>query len=457
MRKIKILVIDDENLICWSFEKKLSNKNYDVVTADSGEKGLELAETMVPDVVFIDNKLPGISGLEVLKRIKEFNETAILIFMTAYGTIETAVQAMKLGAFEYVNKPFTFDEIEIILENVKKKIKLEKELQVFRWQQKEKVTFDHIIGKSPAIKQTINLARKIASSEASTILLLGESGTGKDLFARVIHNESSRGNMPFVTINCASLPENLLESELFGHEKGAFTDAKKQKKGLFEVADGGTVYLDEIGEMNPALQAKLLGIIENKSSRRLGGTKDFNIDVRIIAATNKNLEQALKDEIFREDLYYRLKVFQLTLPPLRERKEDIPILIQNFIDYFNFNFRKNIKGISPEAEELMKSYGWPGNVREMRNVIERAIILETSDIIQVDTIPVEITGGRSSQYSEVGQFQFVIPEKGVSLFELEKNIIKQALERTKYNQTQAAHLLGISRDVLRYKKKKYKL
>ncbi len=457
MRKIKILVIDDENLICWSFKKKLGNKNYEVVTADSGEKGLELAETMTPDVVFIDNKLPGISGLEVLKRIRGFNETAILIFMTAYGTIETAVQAMKLGAFEYINKPFTFDEIEIILENIKKKIQLENELQVLRRQQKEKVTFKHIIGKSPAIRQTINLARKIASSEASTILLLGESGTGKDLFARVIHNESSRGNMPFVTINCASLPENLLESELFGHEKGAFTDAKKQKKGLFEVADGGTVYLDEIGEMNPALQAKLLGIIENKSTRRLGGTKDFDIDVRIIAATNKNLEQALKDKTFREDLYYRLKVFQLTLPPLRERKEDIPILIQNFIDFFNVKFKKNIKGISPEAEELMKNYDWPGNVREMRNVIERAVILETSDTIQIDTIPVEITGGRSSQYSEVGEFQFVIPEKGISLFELEKDIIKQALERTKYNQTQAARLLGISRDVLRYKKKKYKL
>ncbi|NOY58045.1 MAG: sigma-54-dependent Fis family transcriptional regulator [Calditrichaeota bacterium] len=457
MKSLKILVIDDENLICWSFKKQYNNKGYEVWTAESGEKGLQLFELHDPDVVFIDNKLPGISGLEVLKGIKALKEDTLLVFMTAYGTIETAVKAMKSGAFEYVNKPFSFDEIDIILDNIKKRLQVENEIQVLRRQQQEEVMFDQVIGKSRAIGQIISLSRRIARSEASTILLLGESGTGKDLLAKVIHNESNRRGKPFVTINCASLPETLLESELFGYEKGAFTDAKRQKKGLFEIANGGAVYLDEIGEINVSLQVKLLGIIENKITRRLGGTNNRHVDVRIIAATNKNLEESIIEKTFREDLYYRLKVFTITLPTLRERKEDIPLLIRHFINFFNVQFKKNIKTISADAEKLLIKYDWPGNVREMRNVIERAIILETSENIRAESLPGEIRNNNAPRAEGKSLYDLVIPETGIVLHEIEKSIIKQALEKTNFNQTRAAQLLGVSRDSLRYKKKKYHL
>jgi DNA-binding NtrC family response regulator len=385
MRNLKVLVIDDENLICWSLKQRLDNKGYQVLIAETGEKGLQLFEQHYPDIVFIDHKLPGIQGLEVLQKINALNEESVLVFMTAYGTIEMAVKAIKLGAFEYINKPFSFDEIEVVLDQIKNKIKLDNEINLLR-----ELTFDHIIGQSPSVKQIIQLSKKIARSEASTILLLGDSGTGKDLLAKVVHNESSRNGKPFVTINCASLPETLLESELFGYEKGAFTDAKQQKKGLFEIADGGTVFLDEIGEINIALQVKLLGIIENKTARRLGGTADHQVDVRIIAATNKDLKKSIQEKSFREDLYYRLKVFQMTLPSLRERKEDIPLLIHHFIKLFAVHFRKSVQGITSEAEKLLVKYDWPGNIRELRNVIERAIILETGETIQVESLPGEI-------------------------------------------------------------------
>jgi DNA-binding NtrC family response regulator len=457
MRNLKVLVIDDENLICWSLKQRLDNKGYQVLIAETGEKGLQLFEQHYPDIVFIDHKLPGIQGLEVLQKINALNEESVLVFMTAYGTIEMAVKAIKLGAFEYINKPFSFDEIEVVLDQIKNKIKLDNEINLLRRQQKDELTFDHIIGQSPSVKQIIQLSKKIARSEASTILLLGDSGTGKDLLAKVVHNESSRNGKPFVTINCASLPETLLESELFGYEKGAFTDAKQQKKGLFEIADGGTVFLDEIGEINIALQVKLLGIIENKTARRLGGTADHQVDVRIIAATNKDLKKSIQEKSFREDLYYRLKVFQMTLPSLRERKEDIPPLIHHFIKLFAVHFRKSVQGITSEAEKLLVKYDWPGNIRELRNVIERAIILETGETIQVESLPGEIRGKTTPFEKGILPYDFEIPESGISLLDLEKSLIKQALQKANYNQTRAAQLLGVSRDSLRYKKKKYQL
>ncbi|RMF61698.1 MAG: sigma-54-dependent Fis family transcriptional regulator [Calditrichaeota bacterium] len=460
MRKLKVLIIDDENLICWSFKKRLDKNLYEVLTADSGENGLEIFEAQLPDIIFLDNKLPGMQGLEVLQKIKTINPETYVVFMTAYGTIESAVKAMKLGAFDFINKPFTFEEIEKVLQQIREKMELENELQVLRRQHAQKETFDHIVGTSPAIREVVQMAKKIAKSEASTILLLGESGTGKDLLAKVIHNESSRGNRPFVTINCASLPETLLESELFGYEKGAFTDARQQKKGLFEIADGGTVYLDEIGEINFALQVKLLGVIENRTVRRLGGTTDINVDVRIIAATNRDLEEAIAQKTFREDLYYRLKVFQLTLPPLRERKEDIPELIQHFIQSFSNHFRKQVKGITKEAEELLVNYDWPGNIRELRNVIERAVILESDEYIHTESLPVEIRSKPTQKSVRVtsGDFYDIeIPDEGISLAELEKVLLEKALEKTNYNQSKAARLLGITRDSFRSKKKRYKL
>jgi two-component system response regulator AtoC len=471
MKQLKILIIEDEKLIRWSLEKHLSTKGYTVVTAESGEEGIKQFEINHPEVVFVDNKLPNMQGLEVILKLKSMDDEAIIVFMTAYGSIETAVNAMKAGATEYINKPFAFEEIEVILENIKAKIKIIKEIQLLRRQQKDIVTFDHIIGETPLFKQIIHLSKKIAKTKTTTILLLGESGTGKDMFAHAIHNESSRDEKPFVTINCSSLPESLLESELFGHEKGAFTDAKNLKKGLFEIAEGGTVFLDEIGEINQATQIKLLGVLENREVRRIGGTSNIPVDIRIIAATNRDLKKAVDEKLFREDLYYRLKVFQIVLPALRERKEDIPILAEYFIKHYNQQFQKNVISINDHVQQLLMHYNWPGNIRELRNVIERAVILESMNILQADSLPGEIVSihdsSRSSrEYADEDPLQYKndqlpfdlnFPEKGVSLYGIEKQIILQALVKTDYNQTQTSKLLGISRDTLRYKIKKYKL
>ena len=460
MQPLKILVIDDEQLIRWSFEKKLRAQGFAVLTAESGEEGLTLFESQLPDIAFVDNKLPGIQGLEVITRMRAINDETIIVFMTAYGSIDTAVKAMKLGAQEYVNKPFSFKEIYAIIEGIRAKISINNEVQLLRRQQSDKVTFDHIIGRSAEIRRIIQLSNKIANINTTTVLLLGESGTGKDLFARAIHNESNRGSKPFVTINCASLPETLLESELFGHEQGAFTDAKKLKKGLFEMAEGGTVFLDEIGEINIVTQVKLLGVIENRVIRRLSGTSDIPVDIRIIAATNKDLKRSIEEKSFREDLFYRLTVFQLTIPPLREHPEDIPLLADHFLAHFNSQFRKNIKQIDPDAKHLLEMYQWPGNIRELRNVIERAVILESGQTILVESLPAEIIR-LSKVKPEIVPGLRVDPsglfEEGNSLYDLEKRTIIAALNKVNQNQTQASKLLGITRDTLRYKMKKYSL
>lgn len=471
MKQLKILIIEDEKLIRWSMGKHLTSSGYQVFLAESGEEGIKLFETNRPDIVFIDNKLPNMQGLDVIVKLKSLDDEIIIVFMTAYGSIETAVSAMKAGATEYVNKPFAFDEIDVILDNIKTKISIIKEIQVLRRQQKDVITFDHILGETPAFKQIIQLSKKIAKTETTTILLLGESGTGKDLFAYAIHNESGRNKKSFVTINCSSLPETLLESELFGHEKGAFTDARTLKKGLFEIAEGGTVFLDEIGEINQATQIKLLGVLENRVVRRLGGTVNIPVDIRIIAATNRDLKKAVDEKSFREDLYYRLKVFQLMLPPLRERVKDIPIIAEYFMKYYNHQFQKNITKIDDSVNQLLMHYSWPGNIRELRNVIERAVILETMTTLQGDSLPGEIvssnenTGLSNNNSSDLPllvndvelPFEINIPSKGLSLYDLEKQLIKQALQITENNQTKTSKLLGISRDTLRYKMKKYQL
>jgi len=464
MNPLKILVIDDERLIRWSFEQQLTAKGYKVYTAESGEDGIRLCESHYPDIVFLDNRLPNIQGLDVIPKLRSIHEDAYIVFMTAYGSIDTAVKAMKLGAREYVNKPFTFKEILAIIDLIKEKISQDQEIRLMKRQEKDKITFDHIVGQSPVMKKTLQFARKIAGTSSTTVLLSGESGTGKDLLARAIHNESDRSGKPFVTINCASLPETLLESELFGHEQGAFTDAKKLRKGLFEMAEGGTVFLDEIGEVNQATQVKLLGVIENRTIRRLAGTTDIPVDIRIIAATNKNIEKSIADKSFREDLYYRLKVFQIAVPPLREHFEDIAPLADHFIRQFNNQFRKRIKTLEPGAKDLLETYDWPGNIRELRNVIERAVILETTDAIQIENLPSEIINpGLEKRRVMPGPVsephlreEDLLPE-GSSLYELEKHAIIQALEKAAYNQTKASKLLGITRDTLRYKMKKYRL
>jgi two-component system response regulator AtoC len=456
IKPLKILVIDDEKLIRWSFEKNLGAKGHKVFTAETGEDGLKLFESYYPDVVFLDNHLPGKQGLEIIPEIKSFSEDTLIVFMTAFETVDVAVEAMKKGAFEYIRKPFTFDEIYVIVDSISEKINIKNELVLLRRQQKEEFTFQHIIHQSAIMKQIIQISKKIALTDTTTILLLGESGTGKDVFARAIHNESNRKTKPFVTINCSSLPDTLLESELFGYEKGAFTDAKNLKKGLFEMAEGGTVFLDEIGEISPATQVKLLNVLENRNILRLGSTREIPVDVRIIAATNKNLKESIANKTFREDLYYRLKVFQIEIPPLRDRKEDVLLLLDYFITLFNSMFHKKITAISPTAKKLLEHYNWPGNVRELRNVVERAVILQNGDTLEVGTLPVEINY-KHHQSKDKASYFFDFPEEGISLDALEKQVIMQALKMASFNQTQASKLLGISRDTLRYKKKKHNL
>lgn len=459
---LKILVIDDEKLICWSFEKKLTEKGYSVITAESGEEGLIRFEEHFPEIVFLDNHLPGIHGLELIHKLKAINEDSNIIFMTAYESVDVAIEAIRAGAVEYMRKPFVFEEIFVLISKIEEQINIKKELMLLRRQQKEEFNFDNIIHKSSLTKQAIQMARKISNTEATTILLLGESGTGKDIFARAIHNESSRKSMPFITVNCSSLPDTLLESELFGHEKGAFTDAKTMKKGFFEIAEGGTVFLDEIGEINHTTQVKLLGILENRIIRRLGGTKDIRVDIRVIAATNKNLKELIEDKLFREDLYYRLKIFEITLPPLRKRKEDVIPLLYYFLDYFNKMFSKKISGFNQKVLNVLNEYNWPGNVRELRNVVERAVILESSDSLNFASMPSDILdfyNDEQIQTSSLNRSTNLInfPDEGISLDALEMEALKIALEKVNFNQTKAAQLLRISRDTLRYKKKKYNL
>ena len=456
IKQLKILIIDDEKLIRWSFEKNLGAKGHKVFTAETGEDGLKLFESHYPDVVFLDNHLPGKQGLEIISEIKAISEDTIIVFMTAYETVDVAVEAMKKGAFEYIRKPFTFDEIFVIVDGISEKINIKNELLLLRRQQKEEFTFKHIVHQSTIMKQIVQISKKIALTDATTILLLGESGTGKDVFARAIHNESNRKTKPFVTINCSSLPDTLLESELFGHEKGAFTDAKNLKKGLFEMAEGGTVFLDEIGEISSVTQVKLLNVLENRNILRLGSTRDIPVDVRIIAATNKNLKESIANKTFREDLYYRLKVFQIEIPSLKDRKEDISLLLDYFIVLFNNMFRKKITSVSPTAKKMLEYYNWPGNVRELRNVVERAVILQNGETLEVGSLPGEINHKQQQPKANKGYF-FDFPEEGISLDALEKQVIKQALEMASNNQTQASKLLGISRDTLRYKQKKHNL
>ena len=474
MKQTKILIIEDEKLIRWSLEKHLGAKDFRVFTAESGEEGLKLFGLHHPEIVITDNKLPGIQGIEVVSRLRALDAEVAVIFMTAFGSIDTAVNAMKAGASEYFNKPFSFDEVDVVIENVRQKINMAREVELLRRQQRATITFENIIGESPVVRDIVNTAKKIARAQTTTILLLGESGTGKDLFARAIHNESPQGAKPFVTINCASLPESLLESELFGHEKGAFTDARQQKKGLFEIADGGTVFLDEIGEINLATQVKLLGVIENRVIRRVGGTTDIPVEIRIIAATNKDMKQAVENKVFREDLYYRLKVFQIELPSLREHKSDIPMLADHFIRFYNGRFKKKVGGMHKTTAGLLSAYNWPGNVRELRNVIERAVILESTTLLSADNLPVEIMHPEGKvvpvqhdhqpdpvvtatpQISE-DELLIQIPEEGISLYGLEKEVIVKVLEKAGQNQTRASKLLKISRDTLRYKMKKYNL
>lgn len=457
MAQEKILIVDDEYLIRWSLSENLKAEGLRCETAESGEQAIELFRSLSPDLVLLDIKLPGMDGVEVLERLKEIDRNVPVIMVTATSQLDTAVRAMKLGAYDYVSKPFDLTEIRTKVRHALENIQLRREVEYHRTRQAERRGFDRIVGPSPEVAEVIAMARKVAHSASTTVLLQGESGTGKDLIAQAIHYESARADHPFMPINCTALPEELLESELMGHEKGAFTDAKKTKKGLFELADGGTIFLDEIGDMKPGLQSKLLRFLEDRTFKRVGGKDDIEVDVRIIAATNKDLERAIAERSFREDLYYRLSVVPITLPPLRERRGDVLPLARHFLDGFNREFKAAFRGFSRDAEALMTSYPWPGNVRELRNVIERAVILSAGPDIGVDSLPWKIKGEqkRSQQGAEAGVI--VLPEEGVAMDDVEKELIVQALEKTAQNQTQAARLLGLTRDALRYRMKKFDL
>jgi DNA-binding NtrC family response regulator len=467
----KIMVVDDEHLVRWSLRQKCEEWGYQVIEADSGEPALKLAQRESPDLVLLDVRMPDISGIEVLDQLKKNGDARAVIMITADPQIDDVKAALKLGAYDFVGKPIDFDELHVTIKNALEATSLRTEVQTLRSEVRRASGYNSVVSVSPKMTELMNFVRKVAASEATTILIQGESGTGKDLIAKAIHYESSRQEKPFVAINCSAIPETLMEAELFGHEKGAFTDAKQMKKGLFEAADGGTLFLDEIGELSPLLQAKLLRVLEDQVIRRVGGVRDMQVDVRVIAASNRDLEKAVRDGQFRQDLYYRLAIIAIFIPPLRERKEDILPLVDFFIERYNRRFKKSIRGITDETRRLIFSHNWPGNVRELKNTIERGMILEDEPFLRPEYLPFSVgeSGGRTlferTSPADGGQIlpngrtlpRLYIPEGGTSLEEVEHAMVELAMRQANGNQTHAAKLLDISRDALRYKLKKFGL
>jgi two-component system response regulator AtoC len=444
-----ILVVDDERLIRWSLVERLRAEGYQLLEAATGAEALEkLAEGV--DLVLLDYKLPDTDGVAVLRQVKDYDPDILVILLTAFATVDTAVEAMKIGAYHFANKPFNLDDIVQTVQKALETTRLRREVRALRASAAQPFGFDRIVGDSPKMTAFKDLLRKVATSPASTVLLTGESGTGKDLAAKVLHYNSSRASRPFMNITCSAIPEALLESELFGHERGAFTDARQQKRGLLESADGGTVFLDEIGEMVLPLQAKLLRFLEEKTFKRVGGAQDIRVDARIISATNRNLEEQVRDGKFRSDLYYRLNVLPIELPPLRVHLEDVPALASFYVDTYNREFRKSVRGVSDGGLALLKKYDWPGNIRELRNAVERAMLLAEGPWLEARDFPLL----RKDVLPANG---FGLPAGGVNLEDLERSLVVQALEQSGGNQTRAAALLGLNRDQIRYRIEKFAL
>ena len=443
----RILVIDDEERMCWALERALSHEGYHVVTATRGLQGIEMALEAEPSTVILDLKMPDIDGIEVLKRLKKINPNIPVIMITAHGTIDTAIEAMKIGATDYITKPFKLDELKVQVKQALHLSNLENEVNFLRQELGKK--FGKMIGQSDSIKEVVLLIQQVSKTNA-TVLITGESGTGKEVAAVEIHKASNRANMPFIAVNCAALPEQLLESELFGHEKGAFTGATNKKKGRFEIADKGTIFLDEIGDMPISMQVKLLRVLQERCFERVGGTETIQVDVRVIATTNSELSSAISKGTFREDLYYRLNVMHIRMPPLRSRKEDIPLLVNHFLEKFDPSHSKKI---SSETMKILTRYDWPGNIRELQNAIERPLIVCQSNEIQPVHLPKELL----DSIEETSEPIINLPEGGFSLEELEKHLFIKALEKHNYNQTKAAKYLGISRPTLLYRMNKHGL
>jgi len=458
----KILIVDDEKNMRWAIKRAFKNQPYQFFEAADGEEGLRVFEKEQPDLVLLDLKMPKIDGMSALKKMKgmekEMDREIPVIMITAHGTAESAVEAMKLGALDYISKPFDVDELRIILrkslefKGLREKVDyLEEALELKQGKP--------IIGKSEKMNGVLKMVNQVAKTDA-TVLILGESGTGKEIIADTIHRNSARHQGPYVKVNCGAIPENLLESELFGYEKGAFTGAVKRKIGKFQRAEGGTVFLDEIGELSLSMQVKILRVLQEKEVEPVGGMESHPVDIRIITATNQNLYEKMKKQEFREDLYYRLNVFPIELPPLRKRKEDIPLLAQHFLEKFQKELGKKDMILSEEAIEVLGNYHWPGNIRELENIIERTLIISNRPVIGKKDLPAGIiSGGVSADADSVqsGETPFQLPEEGINLDDLEKDLILQALERTDYNQTRAAKMLGISRHTLLYRMEKYQL
>jgi two-component system response regulator AtoC len=456
-----ILLVDDEDTIRLFLEKTLREEGYEALTAATGAEAIEITRSELPDLVLLDLKLPDTSGLEVLMQIKEDVPEVCVIMLTAFGDIETAVTAMKKDAFDFVSKPVNLEQLLITIEKGLESRKLTRELFELRRRFKLDMGDDYIPGESPQMKDIYEIVKRVAQSDTTTVLIQGESGTGKEMIATMIHRYSSRRDQPFLEINCASLPEELLESELFGHEKGAFTDAKSQKVGLLELANKGTLFLDEIGEMSLTIQVKILRVLERMSFRRVGGTKDVKVSVRIISATNSDLEGAIQAKTFREDLYYRLKVVPVFIPPLRERKEDIYLLLKHFLNHFNKQFNKNFGDVEDAAYDVILNYPWPGNIRELKNMVERVVLLEDDTVLRTGHLPASIRQGTApvKEVSAVRRLEIELSrpftEEGVAFEELmggvERELIEKAMREAGGNQSQAARYLRLNRDKIRYR------
>jgi len=467
-----VLIVDDERTLARAVKAFLAEAGYEAEVATDAEQALRMLETLRPDVVFSDVRLPGMNGIDLLKRIREFDAGIPVVIMTAHGTIEGAVEAVKLGAFDYLKKPVDLEELKLLADRARETTQLRQELSYYRRQAARDVPMKGILGRSPAIQAVLEQVQQIATlDETPPVLISGETGTGKGLIARSIHAGSARASKPFIEVNCTALPGTLMESELFGHERGAFTDAKESRMGLFEAAEGGFLFLDEVGDVELALQGKLLKAVEDRTVRRVGGTRDRRIDVRIMAATNRDLERAAQQGLFRSDLYFRLAVIILHLPPLRERGEDALVLAEEFLGRFNAKYGKQVRRLDPRARALLLDYPWPGNIRELSHVIERAVLWSRGDTLDLEHLALSRwtngeelpTAERPTQSQQAaastaaGQQPTGLPATGTDLERWEKAMIEQALRESDGNQTKAAARLGITRDTLRYRLKKHGL
>jgi DNA-binding NtrC family response regulator len=466
MTNARILIVDDQESIRHFVEKAMVDEGYQVMTAGEGKEALRLAEAEMPDLVLLDLRLPESHGLDILKTLKESEPDLQVIIMTAFGDVESAVRAMKLGAHDYINKPINLQQLFITVDKALESKKLWRELRLLRQKHSERFARDFVRGDSTSMAQVYDVIEQVAQSDSTSVLIQGESGTGKEHLAHMIHGLSSRRDKPFLELNCAAIPKELLESELFGHEKGAFTDARTQKQGLLEMANGGTVFLDEVGEMSLQIQVKLLRVLERMTFKRVGGTKDIQVSVRILSATNQDLQKMCEEGRFREDLYYRLKVVPVRVPPLRERREDILPLAKNFLYTFSKQFGKGFQGFSNEAEMSLLNYPWPGNIRELKNLMERTVLLESGN--RVETEMLKLGSGRTTREidSPAARLEQILEQPGLPaggipfedlMAEIEQALIYKASEATSWNQSRTAELLQLKRDKLRYRMKLYNI